>query len=201
MASDPVISAMDALQAHIAAGLSAPAEVPAAHSTVVVRTGWPEWNTEASADGILVALTATDPDLVPTTPAALSHAAGVTTWKVADLEWLVQADLWVAYRAHLGPVLEALVGTLDNRAPAAAGLELTQADYHGLSVLFRLVGQRVDQDAESAPRGMWRARLTLRARCSRVRIATTPIIENLDAQTTITGAVSASETTTLVSTS
>jgi|GEM_PF-4991966 len=201
MATDPVVSAMEALRAHLEATIVVPGDIPSDHNTLTVLDGWPEWGTVADAANPLISLTAGNPDVTPVSPVALSHDTGVTVWRTALLEWAVQVDLWVPYKAHLGPMLEALTEALDNLTPASSGLELVQADYHDLTVRFRTVGQAVDQDSDAAPRGTWRARVDLRATCSRVRRVTTPTIQRLDATTTFSGAVEGSETTILVSTS
>lgn len=200
MAVDPVTSAADALAAHLGSSVDLSA-LPASFRTLDVRTAWPDWSEDADLQGVLVALTSGDPDEMACNPIPLGLSGDQTTWKVANLEWVVQVDLWVPYRAHLAPAMEALDQALDNLVPQSSGLQLTHDDYHGLPVHFEVDARRVDQDGDAAPRGAWRGRFTLRAQSSRVRLTTSNLINQLDATITATGGASGSETTTLVTAS
>ncbi|WP_298516655.1 hypothetical protein [uncultured Nocardioides sp.] len=176
MAIDPIASAQDALLAWL--GAEVDLGLDEAQGALKVLRGWPEHNEDFDL--------ATGPVLSTTVPAqadevrihplevarVVADGEVVVTYRTANLQFVVQLDLWCAYRAALDVAAEAVAIALDNQVPSSSGLWLTQAEYFGRPLSFEVTGYRRQDDADSAAVGEWRATWLLRCTTDRVVVRT-----------------------------
>jgi hypothetical protein len=184
MAIDPIASALQALATHLTTALG---ELVAS-----VRVGWPEHEQDFDlAEGPIVTLFAGEVLEERCAPFELDREdteTGVQVlYKVAEMTFPVQLDLWTAYRAHRDDVALHLIEALENRAPHGSGLWLSHEDYHGRPVSFEVISNQRPQAQDGIERGEWRATWMLRVSSALLAIVTHPRIETLEVETETTG--------------
>lgn len=192
MATDPVVSAIDALVAHLQAEIDT-SGLPAEFQTLTVRRGWPEHNTELDmSDGPVIAVSAGEPSETRITPRPVGteDAGGgvlTTTYKVAESEFPLQVDAWSPYRAVRDALVPALEAALINQLPSSGGLWLTSTGYYGRPLSFELKsGPRYDDDSDGVARAEWRAIWSMTCTTDKVVQTPHPTLVDLDATITTT---------------
>lgn len=187
MAIDPTTSALDALVTYLASELTLPAGT---YDGVTVSRGWPKHSVKLDlSSGIVVAVTAGDPTTTAHAPVRVDHDTdtGVTTYRVARVETVVQLDIWAPYEATLDAAGAAMALVLHNDLPHRPDLHLTQADYYGRPLRFTLVNGPRRPERAHAAEADWRSTWTLRLYSSLVAQGTNGTLTQLDIQTALDG--------------
>jgi hypothetical protein len=182
MAIDPLDSACDALVAHL--------DSEVAELVSVIR-GWPEHAEDLDVSGGPVcAVTHGRARTEPCNPITVdtSSDSGTTTvtYKVANLGFDVQIDVWAAHRYTRDETALAVLEALHNQLPHTPDLWLTHADYYSRPVTFELVSSEAMNTADGVERGLWRWRWTLRAKTDKVATKAFHTLSQLDNQVTAT---------------
>lgn len=160
MASDPISSALAALVTHLATELG---------DNATVREGWPEHEVDFDIEaGPVVSVVAGEAPEERCSPQHLSTVEDedgnmLVTYKVANLSFPVQVDLFTAYKVQRDSLALSVLQALENQVPFSSALWLTHSDYYGRSVTFEITGQDRTQDQAGVERGEWCARFNLRA--------------------------------------
>jgi len=196
MPVDPVAAACQALVGHLTDELG--------DEVAAVKRGWPEHTDEYDlSQGPLVTVTASEPNetrMAPRQVDSSTSGSDVTvTYKVAELRFKVQVDLWTPYRAQLDELIPTVEACWDGEPPFRSGLWLEQSDdattgYHGRPLAFEpRQGPLREPSDDTASTGEWRATWILECVTDKVAQRTFTSATRIDAQAEFSGGSSGTE--------
>lgn len=148
---DPIAAATNAIVAYFAA------ELPG----VRVRRGWPESNVDFDLDAgpILTVTPAGRPTLDPCHPVTIGddgNAPPNFLYRVGDLKFSAQLDLWCEYRATRDELTYAVAGKLHNQIAFHSGIWVDSSEYHNRPLRIDADSVEIGDETDTAPSGEWR---------------------------------------------
>lgn len=156
------VAAVDALVAHLQAGIDAALD-PAPSGTVAVSRAWHDERGEAPVKRATVTVLAGEPDEDPGPSVCIGiDGDGARLFVVGSWDGNVQIDVETDERDLCDELLP-VVRRLLSAVPVEGGLTLTVEAYHDEKVRFRVVGTRRPEQAEQPIGGAWRAIVEVRA--------------------------------------
>ena len=191
MATTYDVAAVDALVAHLQAGIDAhlvTLDAATPTGTIAVSRAWHDERGMAPTKRATVTVFAGEPDEDPGPSVCIGIADGARLFVVASWTGNIQIDVETDERALCDELLP-VVRRLLSAVPVEGGLTLTVSAYHGEKVRFRVVGTRRPEQAEQPLGGPWRAIVEVRA-SGRVVVAEavpeTPIVPLAEADVSYT---------------
>lgn len=160
---DPIAAAVEAIAAHFEAELGPDGDDVLAR----VLRGWQEEGDELDLSGKpVLSIAPGGEEREDCSPRSLgsTEAAGVTTYlyRVGDLRFVAQLDLWAAYKAQLDDVIPTLIRACGDSPPRPKILRLTSTGYYNRPLACHLGPPVEDVDGDTAKRGQWRRTFDLR---------------------------------------
>jgi hypothetical protein len=171
---DPVAAALDALVQHFTERLG--------EQGLTARRGWPEPNVELDVDenrhvvSIAAAGERTTRLVSPRTVSTVGTSRLVVLWRIAELEFIAQIDLWCAYRSGRDRMVPLLEDAFHNRMPRQPGLFLSSDGYYSRPLTIDAGASRYQDAVDTASRGEWRTTWDVTIRTDKVFETTHPAL-------------------------